>query len=368
MLTDTLSEGGFSVPGIKGEKADALLEKLFPGSSVSNPIDFLATGTAEQLGEIIDACENDFDNIDGMAVIFGSPGLFSVKDAYDVLHDKIRTCKKPVFPVLPSVINAGDEIEEFIKKGNVNFPDEVQLGLALTNVYNTSAPADEYEEPEDIDLETLLSVMERNEPGYLPPEEVNALLKAVGIPVVQEKVFRRKEGMTEWAATIGYPLVMKVVGPVHKTDVGGVTIGIDNDEWLLDEFGRKMKISGAKGVLLQPVLKGTELYIGAKHEPNYGHLVLCGLGGIFVEVMKDVSSALAPVSHSEALGMIRKLRGYGVFEGLRGRRGIDENTFADLIVRLSVLLKYVYVINELDINPLLADGDRIIAVDARIRF
>jgi acetyltransferase len=129
-----------------------------------------------------------------------------------------------------------------------------------------------------------------------------------------------------------------------------------------------MKISGAKGVLLQPVLKGTELYIGAKHEPDYGHLILCGLGGIFVEVMKDVSSALAPVSHSEALGMIRKLRGYRVFEGLRGRRGIDENTFAGLIVRLSVLLKYVNVINELDINPLLADGDRIIAVDARIRF
>jgi len=368
MLTDTLSEGGFSVPEIKGEKADALLEKLFPGSSVANPVDFLATGTAEQLGEIIDACENDFDHIDGMAVIFGSPGLFSVKDAYEVLHDKIRSCKKPVYPVLPSVINAGEEIEDFLKKGNVNFPDEVNFGLALTKVYNTQAPADEYAEPSDIDVKTIRSIIETGEDGYLDPDAVNALLNAAGIPVVQEKVFDDAAGITTWANKTGYPLVMKVVGPVHKSDVGGVTLGIDSDELLLSEFERMMKIDRAEGVLLQPMLQGREIFLGAKYEPGYGHIVLCGLGGIFVEVMKDVSSALAPVTKEEALSMIRNLKGYGLFKGVRGQKGIDENVFANIMVRLSALLLHAGEIKELDINPLLGDGTKITAVDARIRI
>ena len=370
MLTDTLSEGGFSVPEIKGEKASRLLEKLFPGSSVSNPIDFLATGTAEQLGWIIDACENDFDNIDGMAVIFGSPGLFSVKDAYDVLHEKIRICKKPVYPVLPSVINAGKETEEFIAKGNVSFPDEVQFGKALTRVYNTPPPAAEFVAPEDIDTGEVLSSMMRNYPGYMPSDEVHDLLSVAGIPVVEEAFFRYgdTDAMIEWANKTGYPLVMKVVGPVHKSDVGGVLLDIDSDEMLLAEFKRLMRILGAKGVLLQPVLSGIELFLGAVKEPGYGHVIMCGIGGIFVEVMEDVSSALAPVTRDEALSMIKSLKGFKMFDGIRGRTWIDENVFADIMVRFSALLKYADRISEVDINPLIAERDKIIAVDARIRL
>ncbi|MGM0505342.1 MAG: acetate--CoA ligase family protein, partial [Bacteroidota bacterium] len=96
MLTDALSNNKLQIPPIEGPKADALLEKLYPGSSVANPIDFLATGNAEQLGHIIDACENDFDHIDAMAVIFGSPGLFPVYDVYDLLDEKMKSCKKPI--------------------------------------------------------------------------------------------------------------------------------------------------------------------------------------------------------------------------------------------------------------------------------
>lgn len=116
MLTDSLSNGGLNIPHIEGQKAKELLEKLYGGSSVANPIDFLATGTAEQLGYIIDACENDFKNIDAMTVIFGSPGLCPVYDVYDLLDEKMKTSKKPIYPILPSVINVKDEIEQFIKK------------------------------------------------------------------------------------------------------------------------------------------------------------------------------------------------------------------------------------------------------------
>jgi acyl-CoA synthetase (NDP forming) len=99
MLTDALSNKGLNVPKIENPKAKNLLEKLYPGSSVANPIDFLATGTAEQLEHIIDACEKDFDEIDAMCVIFGSPGLFNVNDVYNVLHEKMNTCKKPIYPI-----------------------------------------------------------------------------------------------------------------------------------------------------------------------------------------------------------------------------------------------------------------------------
>ncbi len=368
MLTDTLSEGGFAVPEINGAKADALLEKLYPGSSVSNPIDFLATGSAAQLGEIIDACENDFDHIDGMAVIFGSPGLFSVKDAYDVLHDKIQECKKPIYPILPSVINAADEIEYFLSRGNINFPDEVEFGNALAKVYGVIKPEEDDAYLPEVDENEIRKIINAGSDGYLPPKDVNALLKAVGIPVVEERVFKTVTGLTDWASEAGYPVVMKVVGPVHKSDVGGVTLGIDSDELLLSEFERMMTINDATGVLLQPMVEGKELFLGAKYEPGFGHLILCGLGGIFVEVLKDVSTTLVPVSHNEALGMIRGLKGYGIIKGVRGQKGVDEDAFAGIMVRLSTLLQSAKEIKELDINPLLGDGNRIVAVDGRVRI
>ena len=127
MLTDALSKGGLIVPKLEGETAEALKAELFPGSSVANPIDILATGTPEQLGKAIDYCEKRFDNIDAIAVIYGTPGLTTLYQAYEVLHQKIQECKKPIFPILPSLHTAGPEVAEFLAKGHVNFSDEVTL-------------------------------------------------------------------------------------------------------------------------------------------------------------------------------------------------------------------------------------------------
>ena len=114
MLTDALSKGGLCVPTIDPQIGEELKSKLFPGASVSNPIDILATGTPENLGTAIDYCENRFDNIDAIMVIFGTPGLVQLYETYDVLHKKIQECKKPVFPILPSLHTAGPEVEEFL--------------------------------------------------------------------------------------------------------------------------------------------------------------------------------------------------------------------------------------------------------------
>jgi acetyltransferase len=127
-----------------------------------------------------------------------------------------------------------------------------------------------------------------------------------------------------------------------------------------------MEIPDATAVMVQKMIKGTELFIGAKYEPRFGHVVLCGLGGIFVEVLKDVSSGLAPLTYPEAESMIKSLRGYKILKGTRGQQGINRQRYADIIVRLSTLLRFATEIKEMDINPLLADEKDVIAVDARI--
>jgi ribosomal protein L17 len=170
------------------------------------------------------------------------------------------------------------------------------------------------------------------------------------------------------ARDIGFPLVMKVVGPVHKTEVGGVVLNVRNMESVRKEFQHLMNIDGADAVLVAQMAFGTELFIGAKYEPLFGHVILCGLGGIYVEVMKDVTSGLAPLSMDVAMSMIRNLRSYKILQGYRGKSGVSIRHFAEIIVRLSSLLRFATEIKELDINPLLGISNKIFAVDARIRI
>ncbi len=342
-------------------------EKLFPGSAVANPIDFLATGTAEQLATIIDYVDKKFDHIDAMAVIFGTPGLSEIYDVYDVLEEKIRTSVKPVYPVMPSTLTAKNEVEAFVAKGRAYFPDEVNLAIALSRVYYTHKPFEK--EPEDFipDKQKVREVIDNAGNGYLSPEDIQLLLDAVGLPRVHEQTFYSREELEKGLSSVEYPVVMKVVGPVHKSDVGGVSLNIKDDEKLLSEFDRMLTIKDARGVLVQPMLSGHELYAGVNRENKFGHIVMFGLGGIFIEVFKDVRSVLTPAGKKEVLNEIRQLRGYKLFTGVRGKPGIDEQKFAGVISRLSLLVELAPEIAEMDLNPLLAEGSKITAIDARIR-
>ncbi len=368
MLTDALSNGGLEIPHIEGPKGDELLEKLYLGSSVSNPIDFLATGTAEQLGHIIDACENDFDNIDAMAVIFGSPGLFPVFDVYDLLDEKMKACKKPIYPILPSIINVKDEIEHFLAKGRINFPDEVTFGNALCKVFNAVKPAPEKIDLPEVDNVKIRAIVDGAENGYLSPESVQDLLDAAGIPRAGEAVVTSKEDAVKAAEKLGLPVVMKVVGPVHKSDVGGVVLNVKDNDTVAREFERMIQIKDTTAILLQPMLSGTELFVGAKYEEKFGHMVLCGLGGIFIEVLKDVNAGIAPLSTDEVDYMIKNLKSYGIIKGARGQEPVNEEILNEIVVRVSALVTAAPEIFEMDLNPLLGKADKVVAVDARIRI
>ena len=373
MLTDVLSNGGMEVPPLKDHPASpALLAKLFGGSSVGNPIDFLATGTAEQLGYIIDTVENEYDEIDFSVVIFGSPGLFSNKEVYDLLDEKMKTCKKPIFPVLPSIINVKDEIEDFIAKGRINFPEECVLGNAICKVYNTPKPQPEHVELPEVDVARIRKTIERCKDGYLEIADYNELLDAAGISRKKSVEVSKKEDALAFAKDVGcskeVPLVMKVVGPLHKSDVGGVTLGVKDLDTVAKEFDRLIAIKDTYAVEMYPMLDGIDVYIGAIKDAKFGHQIFFGLGGIFIEVLKDVQSALAPITADEAKEMLKQLKGYKILQGVRGQEGVNLDLYADQVARVSALVQAAPEIAEMDLNPLLGNPRYVTAVDARIRI
>jgi acetyltransferase len=368
MLTDALSAGGMEVPYFEPQRVQELKDQLFDGSSVANPIDFLATGTADQLGIIIDYINEKIPEIDGMVVIFGTPGLFPINRVYGLLDDKMFISRVPIYPVLPSTLTAEQEVAEFIAHDRINFPDGVILGQALSKVFYTPKPEPADIEQPEVEQAAIRKIIDQAENGYIKPNEVQGLLDAAKIPRAKEGVAVTREEAMVVAQEIGYPLAMKVVGPVHKSDVGGVMLNIEDEASMVAEFERMIRIKDTKGILLQPMLEGTELFIGAKYEPKFGHLVLCGLGGIFIEILKDVKSALAPVSLQRAHVMIGELKGKKILQGIRGQEAIDIEKFAEIIVRVSSLLGAAPEIREMDLNPLLAKGDKIVAVDARLNI
>jgi len=172
----------------------------------------------------------------------------------------------------------------------------------------------------------------------------------------------------EAADKLGFPVVMKAIGPVHKSDVGGVLLNIKDDAEAREAFKKIMEIKETTAVLIQPMFSGLELFAGTKRENKFGHILMCGLGGIFIEVLKDVNAGLCPLSKEEALEMIRNLQGFKILEGIRGHQGIDIDVFARIITRLSALLITAPEIFEMDLNPLIGNKENIMAVDARIHI
>ncbi len=366
MLTDALANGGLSVPSLPKDKTAKLLSELFEGSSVANPIDILATGTATQLEKAIITCENDLDMIDGMAVIFGSPGLVSTSDAYAVIREQQRICKKPIYAVMPSVINCKNEMQEFIDAGGIFFDDEVAFARALTKVYNTELP----KQDKTINLPTAdkIKALLDGKKGMLDTSLALQLLDLVGITRPQERLVDSEIEGIEAAREIGFPVVMKVVGLAHKSEAGGVFLNVQSEEEVKENFAKLMRIDRAQGVQISQMESGVEILIGVKREGEFGHLITCGLGGIFVEVMKDIQSNLSPISHEEALKMIRSLKSYPIIRGVRGKQGVDENVFAETLCKISALLSIAPQIEEMDINPLMGKGSRLSAVDIIVKM
>jgi acetyltransferase len=365
MLTDVLEKHHLKVPKLENEHTTALLTKLYDGSSVQNPIDFLATGTADQLETIIHYCDIKFDEIDAMIIIFGSPGLTSVYDVYAVIEKYQKISSKPIYAIMPSIVNVEQEIAHFIANGNLCFNDEVLFGDALGKVYNKPRLHFKHCANRMINITAIKGELKKYNNEYISTKSALKLMAFSHINCVPELVISKKEELDN---TIAFPIVMKVIGPLHKTDVGGVFLNIKNRVIAENAFDKIMKIKGAKGVLIQPMKKGLELFIGVKKEAEFGHFIMCGLGGTHVEIYKDISVKLSPLAIDDAYDMIRKLKIYPILKGVRGEQGINIDLFAETILQVSKLVNAFPEVEELDINPLLANENEIIAVDSRIKI
>jgi acetyltransferase len=170
------------------------------------------------------------------------------------------------------------------------------------------------------------------------------------------------------ACELGYPVVLKVVGPSHKSDVHGVVLGLRDDGEVKAAATRLLAIDGARGLMVQRQVGGLELIVGASREDKFGHLVLFGLGGIFTEALRDVTAILAPCSPEEATRALGRIRGARLLDGFRGRPAVDRTALGRALWAVATLVHRFPEIREMDVNPLLATGAELWAVDARIEI
>ncbi len=359
MLTDVLEKNGFKIPEFSLFHQNQLKEKLYPGSSVNNPVDFLATGTAGQLDFILEQVTN-FSETDAISVIFGSPGLFPVFNVYDVLHKHIKNSEKPIYPILPSVINVGEEIKYFQAKGNISFPEETLFGRALAKAYYSSKG---WDSPEISRKDITFSFSE----GYLSSEKTSELLRAFGFSLPAECFCVSEQEAIRFAEN-NFPVVMKVTGLLHKSDVGGVRLNVQSLQEVSKHFTELMQIQDAKGVLVQKQEQGKEMFIGIQYEENFGHLLFFGLGGIYIEVFKDFATVLFPASKEEIYSKLKKLKGYALLEGVRGEKKVSISSFVDTVYKMNKLIASFPNICEADFNPVLVNSEGSILVDARVKF
>lgn len=367
LQTDVLTSNGISIPDLSDTASAYLTPKLHRGASVTNPIDLLATGTAAQLESAIDFCENECDAIDGIIVIWGSPGLRKIDDVCDVVLKKTKQCSKPIFTVLTSISNAAEELDRYHSAGGISFPDEALLAKALVRISNEPlfCSADPVLPP--VDKKRIREVIDNNSDGYLLPEQVQKLLDAAGIMRVREASAYSEEEALEAVREIGgYPLAMKAVGPVHKTEVGGVALDIREDSIMMNEFKRMLRIPDTQGVIFQPMLSGTEILISAIREGAFGHLIRCGIGGVMTDILSDFCYALAPMSREEADYMIHSLKSFGILEGTQDFEGVNLTMLNETIRRVAALCCAAPEIQEIEINPILGNLRTLMAADTSI--
>jgi acyl-CoA synthetase (NDP forming) len=366
MLSDELNRQGMELPQLQ-EKTRAKLAKILPPeASTLNPIDMLPSRTADQTRQIIRVLrECEKDHIDVITFLTGDSGLSDNADIYREVSGAMKQGAIPVLPMLSSVITSRPKIADFINRGNVYFPDEVELGKALGKVANWEAPDENSSVPEGYDRKAVEQAIEKCS-GALDPDTVCTILQTAGFRLPAQIEVFEKDQLTDGCQQAGYPLAMKVIGPLHKTDVGGVRLGIANNDEALVAWKNLLTIPDAKGVLLQPMIDGQEVILGASREGDFGHLVMFGLGGIYTEVLKDVKFSLAPVTKKESLRMILGIQGVALLKGVRGESGMDIDVLADNVQRLGRLVSDFPRIKEIDLNPIKGTGSDLYAVDARI--
>ncbi|MEN8691401.1 MAG: acetate--CoA ligase family protein [Desulfobacterales bacterium] len=378
IATDVFVGAGCQLPLLPDKTVEKLKTTLYPEASVRNPIDVLATGTAAHYRACMDAMLAD-DAFDCIFVNFVTPFFVDNESIAREIVAVSQLQRKPLVCNLMTDRQQWSEVVTILRDGGVpcfSLPGEAARSMAALVRYNTIRTREpgELKTFSDTDRQKGLSILsEAKEAGRrnLSAEEVYEILAAYGIPTAAWRVTANANEAVAAAESIGFPVVVKAdsAAVVHKSDMGAVAVNLaDADEVraAIDQMQTTLAADELRFLVQKFMPGGLEVILGAKAEEDLGHLIMFGLGGIHVEVLKDVVFNLTPLSTTEAKEMLAAIKGAPLLKGVRSRKGVNRGRLEELILRLSQLVKDLPAIKEMDLNPVMAFEDGAVVVDARI--
>jgi acetyltransferase len=378
IATDVFVNGGLEIPPLS-ERAEAVLkEKLFPEATIGNPVDVLATAGPEHFRAALDVMLDE-DQIDSLYINFVTPFFVDTEGIAKEIVEVNRQSRKPIICNLMTDKRQWAGTMRILLDGGVpcySFPGTAARALvALTRFHEIrSREIAQVTIFDDVDRDNARSILQRARQAgrkFLSAAEVYELLGAYGIPVADWRVVSTADEAEKAAAEIGFPVVIKADSEtiLHKSDTGGVALNLqqnDSVRRVLKEMQERFEAADLRFLVQKYLPGGKEVVAGAKIEEGLGHLIMFGMGGVYVEAMKDVVFKLAPVTTVEAREMLSSIRAAPLLKGVRGEKGVDQDGIVEILQRLSQLVTELPTIQELDLNPIVAYEDRVFVVDARI--
>jgi acetyltransferase len=386
LATDALVQGGGALAEISPESMEAY-NALLPSSwSHANPVDILGDAEPERYAKSLEIAAKD-PNIDGMLVIMTPQGMTNPTRIAEELKPYAHSLGKPVLAswMGGNSVAAGEDILNEVGLPSFYYPDTAVRAFNymwkyadnLKGLYETPSLQTGDLGPDRVAAREIIRKVGETARTILTEYESKKLLEAYGIPTTKTEIAATVDEAVAWAEKIGYPVVLKLYSLTitHKTDVGGVVLNLRDAASVTNAFNgikqsvaEKVGVEHFQGVTVQPMAKldGYELILGASIDPQFGPVLLFGTGGQLVEVFKDKSLALPPLNSTLARRMMETTKIYHALQGVRGRSSVDMAALENLLVRFSELVVENPRIKEIDINPLLASPDRLLALDARV--
>jgi len=378
IATDVLVAAGLEIPPLSEKAKATLKEKLYPEAAVHNPVDVLATATAEHFRAAMDVLMDE-EQIDSIFINFVTPFFVDTESIAKEIVEVNNLKKKPIVCNLMTDRRQWVETVRILREGGVpcyNFPSTAARALAALVHYNQIRSRDlgEAKSFADVDKARAEGILRKaKEAGrqFLSAAETYEVLDAYGIPAAEWRVVDNAEEAERAAAEIGFPVVVKADSQtiLHKSDMGAVALNLQDGGAVrsaVEDMGKRLKAEDLRFFVQKYLPGGRELIVGAKAEPGLGHLIMFGMGGIYVEVLEDVVFKLTPVTEIEAREMLSSIKMAPLLEGVRGEKGVDQDGLVEIIQRLSQLVTELPMIQELDLNPIIAYEDGAFVVDARI--
>jgi acetyltransferase len=384
LATDALEHAGLSLARFEVETIHELEQYMPDAASAANPVDLLGDARADRYRFALEKVVKD-PNVDGLLVVLTPQAMTEIKETAQSVGELVAETKKPVLACFmgEAKVEAGIDILAGFGVPNYAFPERAAMAFRSMAEYRQvrARPEPEYAQF-DVDRNAVQQVFDRvrsDERLSIGDAEARSILKAYDLRIPESELAESPEEAVRIAGRIGYPVVLKIASPdiLHKTDIGGVKVDLENAEDVRDAFElmtyraqRYLPEARLWGCLVQEMAPsgGLEVLVGMNRDPQFGPLVTFGLGGIYVETLKDVTFRVAPFSKQEAKQMLDEIRAHALLDGVRGNPPADKEAIVNTLLRIGQLVLDFPQITELDINPLIvyAQGEGAIAIDMRL--